>query len=97
MLMKKAIMMNKDDNVATVLEGIKRGETIAVVSTDNKVIKNMEAGEEIAAGHKIAVDSISKEETVLKYGESIGTAADRIDKGMHVHVHNVRSKVKYGG
>lgn len=94
--MKKAIMMNKDDNVATVLENVKRGEMIAVVSTDNKVIKNMKAVEEIATGHKIAVNSIDKGETVLKYGESIGTATGRIDQGMHVHIHNVRSKVKYG-
>jgi TusA-related sulfurtransferase len=94
--MKKAIMMNKDDNVATVLENVKRGRTIAVVSTDNKVVRNIEAGEEITTGHKIAVNSIGKGETVLKYGESIGTATDRIDQGMHVHIHNVRSKVKYG-
>jgi altronate dehydratase small subunit len=94
--MKKAIMMNKDDNVATVLKGVERGEMISVVSTDNKVIKNMEAGEEIATGHKIAVNPIDSGETVLKYGESIGISTDRIDQGMHVHIHNVRSKVKYG-
>ncbi len=93
--MKKAIMMNRDDNVATVLENVKRGGTIAVVSTDNKVIKDMEAGEKIATGHKIAVKPIDRGETVLKYGESIGTATGRIDQGMHVHIHNVRSKVKY--
>jgi altronate dehydratase small subunit len=95
--MKKAIMMNKDDNVATVLKSVKKGETIAVISTDNKVIKNIEAGEEIAAGHKTAVTAIGRGETVLKYGESIGAAVDMIDKGMHVHIHNVRSKIKYGG
>ena len=75
--MKKAILMNKDDNVATVLKSVKKGEMIAVISTDNKVIKNKEA--------------------VVKYGESIGTATDRIDQGTHVHIHNVCSKVKYDG
>ena len=94
--MKKAIKMNKYDNVSTVLERIKKGEMVAVISTDNKVIKNIEAGEEITAGHKIAVNPIGKGETVLKYGESIGIATDRIGQGMHVHIHNVRSKVKYG-
>jgi hypothetical protein len=95
--MKKAIMMHKDDNVATALEHIKKGEKITVISTDNKVISNLEAGEEIAAGHKTAVNPISRGETVLKYGESIGAATERIGQGMHVHIHNVRSKVKYGG
>jgi len=94
--MKKAILMNKDDNVATVLKSVKKGEMIAVISTDNKVIKNKEAVKEIATGHKIAVNSINKGETVIKYGESIGIATDRIDQGTHVHIHNVRSKVKYG-
>lgn len=94
--MKKAIIMNKDDNVATLLESVKRGETIAVISTDNKVIKNIEVGEEIAFGHKTALNPIGKGEIVIKYGESIGAATERIDKGMHVHIHNVCSKVKYG-
>jgi altronate dehydratase small subunit len=94
--MKRAIMINKDDNVATVLKGVKKGEKIAVISTENEVIKNIEAGEEIATGHKIAVNSINKGEIVTKYGESIGTATDWIDQGTHVHIHNVRSKVKYG-
>jgi altronate dehydratase small subunit len=95
--MKKAILMNKDDNVATVLKSVKKGEMIAVISTDNKVVKNIEARKEIATGHKIAVNSIGEGETVVKYGESIGTATDRIDQGTHVHIHNVRSKVKYDG
>jgi len=95
--MKKAIMMNKDDNVATVLKSVKKGGMVAVISTDNKLVKNIEAGKEIATGHKIAVNSIGEGETVIKYGESIGTATGRIDRGTHVHIHNVRSKVKYEG
>ena len=95
--MKKAILMNKDDNVATVLKSVKKGGMIAVISTDNKVVKNIEARKEIAAGHKIAVNFIGEGEIVVKYGESIGTAIDRIDQGTHVHIHNVCSKVKYDG
>jgi hypothetical protein len=93
--MKKAILMNKDDNVAAVLEGVKKGEMISIISTDSRVIKNIEAGEEIASGHKIAIDSIDEGGTVTKYGGGIGTATCLINRGAHVHIHNVRSMLKY--
>jgi altronate dehydratase small subunit len=93
--MKKAILMNDRDNVATVLESVKKGEMINVISTENKVIKNVEAAKEIGTGHKVAVDSINKGQTIVKYGEIIGTAKERISRGEHVHIHNVKSNLKY--
>lgn len=93
--MKKAILMNENDNVATVLERVKSGEKISIISTDNKDIKKIEAAEEIEAGHKIAVSSINKGENVIKYGENIGAATGQIEQGTHVHIHNVCSQLKY--
>ncbi len=95
--MKKAILMNEDDNVATVLKSVKKGEMVDIISTDNRVVKNIEAAEEIEIGHKIAIDSIGSGKTVLKYGENIGVATDSIERGRHVHVHNVKSQLKYSG
>ncbi len=96
-IMKKAILMNERDNVATVLESVKKGEVVDIISTGNNVIKNIEATKEIETGHKIAADSINDGEMVIKYGEIIGTATGRIGQGEHVHIHNVKSNLKCSG
>ncbi len=43
----------------------------------------------IAAGHKVALSQISKGQPIVKFGQTIGYAADDISTGDHVHVHNV--------
>jgi len=44
----------------------------------------------IAFGHKIALVDLEPGEQVLKYGEVMGLATQKIAKGQHVHVHNVK-------
>lgn len=48
----------------------------------------------IAAGHKIALSDIKKDEPIIKYGFSIGRAKTDIKKGEHVHCHNIYSDMK---
>ena len=43
----------------------------------------------IPAGHKIALREIAAGEAVVRYGCSIGRAAERIAAGSHVHTHNL--------
>jgi hypothetical protein len=71
--------------VATALEPLQPGESIAI---GERVVSVREA---IASGHKIALTRISTGEAVLKYGSPIGTATIDIEPGAHVHVHNVES------
>ncbi|MPN58021.1 Galactarate dehydratase (L-threo-forming) [bioreactor metagenome] len=51
----------------------------------------LQASMSVPYGHKIAVRDIKAGEDILKYGEVIGRATDDIQKGAHVHVHNVES------
>lgn len=83
--MKKAIVMNELDNVATALEDIGVGEEVSVGGWEIK------AKAPIPFGHKIAIRPIRKGESVIKYGEVIGVATEDIDPGDWVHVHNVVS------
>jgi altronate dehydratase small subunit len=87
--MKKAIVMDPKDNVATLLTDVDANDVVQVMmgekTTETKV------GEEIAFGHKFAMETISKGQHVVKYGEVIGQAVQDIGQGQHVHVHNVES------
>lgn len=81
----RVIVISPRDNVATVLDPLKAGQTIEV---DGQPIAVREA---IASGHKIALTRIAAGEAVLKYGSPIGIASQDIEIGAHVHVHNVAS------
>ncbi|MDK2951177.1 MAG: altronate dehydratase small subunit [Kosmotogales bacterium] len=87
--MKQAISLSKNDNVATVLEEILKGEEVSIKGLDKTII--VIAKESIPAGHKIAVNDIEKSQIIIKYDNVIGRSMDKIKKGFHVHVHNVAS------
>jgi len=87
--MKKAIVMDPKDNVATLLTDVNKNDVVQV-STGEKLTE-LRVQEKIQFGHKFAVKRIDKGENVVKYGEVIGQATQDIDEGHHVHVHNVES------
>ena len=51
----------------------------------------MKALEAVPYGHKIALQDIAKGQIIVKYGEEIGMASSDIQKGEHVHIHNLES------
>jgi altronate dehydratase small subunit len=89
--MKKAIMMNEKDNVATALVGIVAGEMVEVVSSAQEVLQQVMVKDAIPLGHKIALANMANGDEVIKYGETIGKASRDISVGDYVHIHNVES------
>ena len=87
--MKRAIALTERDNVATMLEEVKRGEDVEIMIGERKII--IKAEDSIPFGHKIALKDFRRGEKVIKYGEVIGHASKDIDIGKHVHIHNVKS------
>jgi hypothetical protein len=79
-----AVIVDPQDNVATVLVGVS-GEEQIVCDGGTSVI----AREEIPAGHKVALVPIPEGAVVRKYGHPIGTADRPIAAGEHVHTHNL--------
>lgn len=75
------ILLNSKDNVALARKPLARGHE---VKTHDLTCKSP-----IPPGHKIAVSSIKKNEPVYKYGSLIGYAKENIQKGDHVHTHNL--------
>lgn len=81
-----AIRLSPEDNVATLLRAVAKGETVRVGAT-----LEVEAGEAIALCHKIALVALKPGDRIVKYGDPIGEATQAIPAGAHVHVHNLRS------
>jgi len=86
------LKITPDDNVVVLLEKARKGEIIELEGEKIK-IKN-----DIQFGHKIAIESLNKKDEVIKYGEIIGYAKEKISKGEWVHNHNIYSpKGRYKG
>lgn len=86
MTVRRALIMHPTDNVATAVEEIQVGETVAVPGAE---ALSLTAAERIPFGFKIALTEIPKGEIIRKYGETIGTAGVAIGKCTLVHVHNL--------
>lgn len=84
--MKKVIVLDDRDNVATAIADIAQGELIETGSV------SATATQDIPFGHKVALRPIPHGDVILKYGESIGLAEGDIALGACVHVHNVDSQ-----
>ena len=85
----RAIIVNNMDNVATTLSDLAVGDQVTMMGTGNP--DGIAARQPIPFGHKIALTAIAEGEPIVKYGEVIGRATQRITPGNHVHIHNVES------
>ena len=87
MAMKRAIMMDARDNVATLIAEACTGEEVAILPAGTPRV--VRAAETIPFGFKIAVQDIPEGEIIRKYGETIGRATTAIARGALVHIHNL--------
>lgn len=85
--MTKIIRIHPRDNVAVALHPIKKGESVEYGGVSVKAL------EDIAQGHKLALESITENAPVVKYGHSIGHATNEIRQGMWVHTHNMATNL----
>ena len=84
---KDALIIKRIDNVATALQDIEQDN---IVTAKHGVEGfTIEARDKIPFGFKIALKSITKGESIIKYGEVIGKASTDIQKGALVHIHNL--------
>ena len=77
------------------------GDHVAVALRDLQGNARVRTGDEIAVfalsetiplGHKFALSDLPAGTEVRKYGAPIGVLTRPVDKGGHVHVHNLRSQ-----
>jgi len=86
-MIKRALILDPADNVATLLEPVTAGDTVELLHGGGAV----PALEAAAFGHKIAIRPVPAGAPVLKYGQRIGLALVDILPGAWVHLHNMAS------
>lgn len=87
------IVHEAGDSVGTVVvEGVKAGDSLTGWVMEQDTTVTVEALSDIPIGHKICVNALSVDGTVMKYGVDIGRAVESISVGGYVHVHNVKTK-----
>ena len=93
MSIPQLLVHDREDNVGVVVvEGLTAGtEMLCVVTEDNSSFE-MTAKADVPIGHKVALGDLSAGDTAIKYGEDIGKFVADVEKGGHVHVHNLKTK-----
>ena len=86
--MEKLLKISQSDNVAVAISDIKKGETISLASTQITTLSN------IPFGHKIALQNISANTEVVKYGHRIGRALCDISIGEVVNENNLKTALE---
>ena len=81
------------DSVGTVVvEAVKKGAKLTGWVMEQDKMVTLATRSEIPIGHKVALQDLKKDATVIKYGVDIGRVVAPIKAGEHLHVHNVKTK-----
>lgn len=77
--------MSEADNVVTAIDDLEAGAEVPYGD------RTIELAEDVPFGHKVALIPLAEGDTVVKYGETIGSATEPIEPGERVHTHNCES------
>ncbi len=77
----KTIRLHSSDNVVIALQDLSAGTELPDITSP--------LADGIRRGHKIAATPIAQGKNIIRYGQVIGVAAERIEPGQHVHTHNM--------
>ncbi len=86
--MPRAIVLHRNDNVATLIDAGRAGETCALQGESAGEVKLLQ---DVPFGHKVCIRETPAGADVLKYGQIIGKASRSLKAGEHTHTHNVES------
>lgn len=87
------LVHNTVDKVGVVVvEGIAAGQVLSGWLMEGDETIEIQANHDIPIGHKIALDDIANDDTIIEYENDIGRAVAAIGRGDHVHVHNIKTK-----
>jgi hypothetical protein len=86
--MPLALVIHRDDNVATALDEIAPGP---VTLLGESAVDSIIAAEAIFRGHKLALAPLAVGDRVRKYGVTIGHTTAAIPAGAWIHTHNCAS------
>ncbi len=82
------IKINPADNVAVAVDPLQKGDRLQIDGGEIVV------GEEIPAGHKVALKAFAPDEHIIKYGYPIGHARQAIAQGAWVNEKNIKTNLE---
>jgi (2R)-sulfolactate sulfo-lyase subunit alpha len=82
----------KDNVGVVVVEGLKAGTDMLCVITESDSTFRLTVHADVPIGHKVALVDLKAGDTAIKYGEDIGRVVGSVERGAHVHVHNLKTK-----
>lgn len=87
------LVHDNGDNVGVVVvEGVKAGDELFCVVTEDNSDFTIVTNHDVPIGHKIALSDLAEGQTIIKYGEDIGRMVAAAGKGDHVHTQNLKTK-----
>jgi (2R)-sulfolactate sulfo-lyase subunit alpha len=90
--MKKAILLHEaSDDVGVAVMDLVAEEEVEAVTLEGKPVGPVKVTQDIPLSHKVAMREMKAGEQVKEYGRAIGCATQDIQRGAHVHVHNLKS------
>lgn len=82
----------KDNVGVVVVEGLTAGTDMLCVVTETDSDFRLNAAADVPIGHKVALADLAESDAVIKYGADIGRMVAPVEKGGHVHVHNLKTR-----
>ncbi len=82
----------KDNVGVVVIEGLKAGTDMLCVVTEDDSSFRLTARADVPIGHKVALADLKPGDTAIKYGADVGKIVAPVQKGGHVHTHNMKTK-----
>ncbi len=79
------LLLHPDDNIVVARRDIAAGERVEL---DGQAFVIPAA---VELGHKLARRPLETDARVLKYGAPIGSMKTSVERGEHVHLHNLKS------
>jgi (2R)-sulfolactate sulfo-lyase subunit alpha len=79
------LLLHPDDNIVVARRDIAAGERVEL---DGEAFVVPAA---VELGHKLARRALDPDTRVLKYGAPLGSMKNRVARGEHVHLHNLKS------
>lgn len=91
--MKKGILLHEStDDVGVATVDLATGEVVHALTLDGDPVAEVEVVDDVPLAHKVAIRELSEDDDVVEYGRAIGSARTAIQRGAHVHTHNLQSK-----
>ena len=84
------LVHNEGDHVGVAVQDVEPGRRRAVYLDSDRDVE-IEVGEAVPLGHKVALRDLGEGASVIEYEVPIGVTRRPVQAGQLVHVHNLRS------